>query len=62
MKEGEGEVVWGGGRERYRGHWSRDSPNGHGVYVWQSPAAHNHAQVSLSVCFLRECVSINCQD
>ena len=36
VKEGEGEMVWGGGRERYNGHWVNDSPNGHGVYVWQS--------------------------
>ena len=47
MKEGEGEMVWGGGRERYNGHWVNDSPNGHGMYVWQSSSSQNHAQVAL---------------
>ena len=39
-------MMWAGGRERYKGHWDGGSPNGHGVYVWQSMCGQNHAQVS----------------
>ena len=50
MKEGEGEMIWGDGRERYKGQWSNDSPNGYGVYIWQSPPSLNHAQVHIIIC------------
>ena len=47
-------MVWGGGRQRYRGHWSNGSLNGHGVYVWQSTTAQNHAQVYILVYTMNE--------
>ena len=44
VKEGEGEMEWDGGKEKYSGQWKGGKPHGHGVYIWQGVAV-NHAQV-----------------
>ena len=44
VKEGEGEMVWEGGRERYSGHWTGGNPHGRGVYTWLGDSP-NHTQV-----------------
>ena len=49
MKEGEGEMEWGGGRERYVGHWKNGNLHGLGTYTWQG-ASLNHAQVCELCC------------
>ena len=46
VKEGEGEMVWEGGRDRYSGHWTGGNPHGRGVYTWLGDSP-NHAQVNV---------------